>query len=45
MKRQPREDEKIFGNNVFDKRLTCEIYQKVMKLNNTVIIITQFKMD
>lgn len=42
MKRQPREHEKIFGNNAFDKRLICEIYQKVMKLNNTVIIITQF---
>ena len=43
MKRQPRKYDKIFGNNVFYKRLIFEIYQKVMKLNNTIIIIAQFQ--
>ena len=33
-KRQPREFEKIFANDISDERLVSEIYKKLIKLNS-----------
>lgn len=35
VKRQPAECEKIFANDISDKRLVSRIYKELLKLNNS----------
>ena len=43
MKRQPTQWEKIFANELIDKRLIAKIYKQLMQLN--IKQTTQSKMD